>query len=67
MTTNTYQMLEWIEDCEQAAKDCDLPRLVKLLSGINGALDDEGARRHKSEIIESSPPKSRRHDLHGMR
>jgi hypothetical protein len=49
MTTNTYQMLEWIEDCEQAAQDGDLPRLGELLTGINGPLDVEFPHRRKSK------------------
>ncbi len=49
MTTNTYQMLEWIESCEQAAKDGDLARLGELLTGINGPLDVEFPHWRKSK------------------
>ena len=42
----TEQMLHWIEQCEQAAKEHDLAKLTKLISGINAAADAECAWRH---------------------
>ncbi len=44
------QMLQWIEECERAAKDHDVPRLVTLLSVINAKLDTEFARTRKNPV-----------------
>ncbi len=38
------QMLLWLEECETASKDHDVPRLLKLLDVVNEALDTEYAR-----------------------
>ena len=46
----TEQMLHWIEQCEQAAKEHDLAKLTKLISGINAAVDTEVARRHAKSV-----------------
>jgi hypothetical protein len=46
----TEQMLHWIEQCEQAAKDHDLAKLTKLISGINAAVDAECAWRHNKSL-----------------
>lgn len=45
--TPTEQMLLWIEECEVAARDHDVPRLLKLLAVVNAALDAEVARSRK--------------------
>ena len=37
-------MLLWIDECEIAAKDHDVPRLLKLLAVVNAALETEVAR-----------------------
>ena len=42
--TPLEQMLLWIEECEIAARDHDVPRLLKLLAVVNAALDTEVAR-----------------------
>ena len=42
--TAIEQMLLWIEECEIATKDHDVPRLLKLLEVVNAALDTEFAR-----------------------
>jgi hypothetical protein len=47
---HTEQMLHWIEQCEQAAKENDLAKLAKLISGINAAVDTEVARRHGKSV-----------------
>ena len=54
----TEQMLHWIEQCEQAAKEHDLAKLTKLISGINAAADTECAGRHDKSLNTplSDPP-----------
>ena len=46
-------MLRWVEECEQAAKEHDVPRLLKLLAGINAALDTQFARSRELPGAES--------------
>jgi len=54
----TEQMLHWIEQCEQAAKEHDLGKLTRLISGINAAADTEGAGRYDKSLNTpiSDPP-----------
>ena len=53
----TEQMLHWIEQCEQAAKEHDLAKLTKLISGINAAVDNridvpETSRAWSSNVLQ---------------
>lgn len=52
------QMLYWIEQCEQAAKEHDLAKLTKLISGINSVVDTECSWRHDRSLdtLLSDPP-----------
>jgi hypothetical protein len=53
----TEQMLHWIEQCEQAAKENDLAKLAKPIPRINAAVDTEVAGRHgKSVDVPLSSP-----------
>jgi hypothetical protein len=47
---HTEQMLHWIEQCEQAAKEHDLAKLTKQISGINAAADTEFAGRYDKSL-----------------
>ena len=39
--TAIEQMVTWIEKCEQAARDNDIDRLVRLIARVNVSLDTE--------------------------
>lgn len=53
----TEQMLHWIEQCEQAAKEHDLAKLTKLISGIDAAVDTEGRHDTSVDTPLSDPPR----------
>ena len=53
----TEQMLHWIEQCEQAAKEHDLAKLTKLISGINAAVDTEWRHDKSIDTLLSDPPR----------
>ncbi len=53
----TEQMLHRIEQCEQAAKEHDLAKLTKLISGISAAVDTEWRHDPPMDTPQSDPPR----------